>query len=234
MARNTAATNIVLPRSVEDPETWTTIVIKSKALRLFSLQTAPEAFSSTYTRESTFTYDIWEDRLRNPLATTIVAVADNYTGQNDIELLTRGKWVGIIVLIGPKEEPFVPEDRSLWQKSPPDGAASTHGSSLTVQHVHLNAVFIDPEYRGRGLANGLIKDALRVADVGGRERGAEKIRATILVDKDNIAASKLYQKLGFTIVKEETFLPPRKETADETKIAAYGSQIYLMEHWSNG
>jgi hypothetical protein len=48
-----------------------------KAFRLPSLHLAPEAFSSTYAREVSFTDDIWYGRLCHPGASTFMAVGDS-------------------------------------------------------------------------------------------------------------------------------------------------------------
>ena len=64
-----------------DDATVQSNLARYKAFRLLSLQTAPEMFGSTYEREVAFTDDMWLDRLKNPLATTFLAVqADRVIG----------------------------------------------------------------------------------------------------------------------------------------------------------
>lgn len=43
-----------------------------KAVRLLSIQTAPESFGSTHAREVDFTDVVWYDGLSNPKATTFI------------------------------------------------------------------------------------------------------------------------------------------------------------------
>ncbi|KAJ3579333.1 hypothetical protein NPX13_g1227 [Xylaria arbuscula] len=55
---------------------------KYKPFRLASLQQDPQAFGSTYERELAFDEETWLSRIKNPLATTFVAVrADNSSNQ---------------------------------------------------------------------------------------------------------------------------------------------------------
>jgi hypothetical protein len=54
-----------------------------KKLRLKSLRLNPEAFTSTYEDEALFAVDVWENRLKNPLASTIVAILADAGAQPD-------------------------------------------------------------------------------------------------------------------------------------------------------
>jgi hypothetical protein len=76
---------IQLPKDPDGIRDW---VEKYKAFRLYSLQTAPEAFGSTYAREIAFGDEVWNQRLTNPEAATFVA-------------LQSGKIVSTITAVGP-------------------------------------------------------------------------------------------------------------------------------------
>ncbi|KAF2094802.1 hypothetical protein NA57DRAFT_16470, partial [Rhizodiscina lignyota] len=204
-----------------DPDKWATIISKQKEFRLFSLRTAPEAFSSTFARESAFTPDVWEDRARNPLASTIVAVAlddDESATQDDVDILVKGKFVGITVLLGPKEESFAQASKSPWETMKVESKNSDTNDINRALYCHMNAVFVDPAYKGLGIAKSLIDEAIVLGEVRSIDRGADAVGFTILVEKENIAATKLYQKCHFNIVGEETIKSPRKEKADGTPI----------------
>lgn len=62
---------IQLPR---DDRGIRTCLEEVKNFRLFSLQSAPDAFGSTFAREVEFTDAVWYDRLANPDVVTFVAL----------------------------------------------------------------------------------------------------------------------------------------------------------------
>jgi hypothetical protein len=45
-----------------------------KAFRLLGLRTAPKAFGSSYEKEVAYTDDVWVSRLKDPKATTFLAI----------------------------------------------------------------------------------------------------------------------------------------------------------------
>ena len=57
---------------------------------------------------------------------------------------------------------------------------------------HLEDLIVDPAYRGRGLAEKLLRQAIDAA----RENNLSRVELNAL--NDNEAARKLYEKLGFT------------------------------------
>jgi ribosomal protein S18 acetylase RimI-like enzyme len=57
---------------------------------------------------------------------------------------------------------------------------------------HIEDVLIDPDYRGRGLAEALVSHAIEAA----RERNLTRVEVNALTS--NQPARKLYEKLGFT------------------------------------
>src|SRR6266480_4426815 len=97
-----------LPRSINDAEKWSQLRDKLKILRLRSLQEDPEAFSSTYAEEVKFSNEVWEKRMTNPLAVHLIAVercseTESDKPAEDMSALLSGNWLGVLVLIGPKE-----------------------------------------------------------------------------------------------------------------------------------
>lgn len=65
----------------------------------------------------------------------------------------------------------------------------------TPDRLHVGNFYVDPAYRGTGLADDLIARAIQHA----REDGAEEL--TLEVDVDNDRALAYYEKLGFEIAK---------------------------------
>jgi len=62
---------------------------------------------------------------------------------------------------------------------------------------HINAVFVIPESRQRGIATLLVKEALRYAS----EQGCQEADLNVLFNNDN--AKGLYKKLGFKVFRYE-------------------------------
>ncbi|KAK7193756.1 hypothetical protein DPSP01_000310 [Paraphaeosphaeria sporulosa] len=172
-----------LPKSHDHPQTWQVLIAKQKTLRLQSLLTSPEAFGSTYERESTFTDAEWEARLKNPIAHTLIAVDSNAphavhkpndddqdAGTDDDDLY--GAWVGSVVLIGP-----------------------TEGDGMLIATYDINALFILPEARGTGLGAELVESA--VSEAQKLARGAMRVVVRALVVRGNERVLKLYERAGF-------------------------------------
>lgn len=211
-----------------------------------SLISAPESFSSTYAREVAFEPSVWEDRLRNPLAHTFVALSEEFRSPGDTQkaisladiqdetvMLLTGRWVGMIVIMGPKEESFVQANKSPWQTVGSSLEKSDGDSSQpAILYYHMNAMFTEPAYRGQGIGLSLIEQAYSFATKQSREKGTARMRCNILVDKINSAASKLYQKSGFNAIAEETMASPRKERVDGTTIPEHNIQVLTMERWT--
>ncbi|KAJ4354397.1 uncharacterized protein N0V89_006133 [Didymosphaeria variabile] len=168
-----------LPKSHSHPPTWKALIAKQKTLRLQSLLTSPDSFSSTYEREIAFTDADWEARLQNPSAYTLIAVKstasragnDRDEGRLDSDYLD-GEWVGSVVLVGPEEK---------------------HGSPFAT--FDICALFVLPEARGTGLGGKLIEsaasEAQRLAGV------ASKVLIRAGVARGNERVLKLYERAGF-------------------------------------
>jgi len=99
-----------LPKSCDDAQVWKILVQKQKEFRLRSLQLTPNSFGSTYEHELAFDDETWASRLRNPLATTFVAVSadcDTNAGRkssspSSLESALCWKWIGGLVFDGPQ------------------------------------------------------------------------------------------------------------------------------------
>jgi len=72
------------------------------------------------------------------------------------------------------------------------GAASLahHG-----QRVHLVGLYVDPNYKGRGVAGRLVEAAAGLA----RERGARRLTLATMRETGNVP---LFERLGFQVVEE--------------------------------
>jgi ribosomal-protein-alanine N-acetyltransferase len=79
--------------------------------------------------------------------------------------------------------------------------ARTHGCSvvgfcafwLVLDEIHINNVAVRPQFRGHGIGSALLHQALAEA----KRLGAR--RATLEVRASNLAARRLYERLGFYV-----------------------------------
>jgi GNAT superfamily N-acetyltransferase len=206
---------IQLPRNYDSGEPQRllqALAQKSKILRLESLQTNAEAFSSTYENESKFEDSVWEDRLKNTGARTLICLD---LGGHDpegecLETTTNVPWVGVTVLMGPRmlDGPYPPlGGESRWKAfpaAPVRSPSAKDGVGKSTMYL-INAVYVTPTERGKGLGKQLIEKVLEVA----RDE-FEKIKAPgeegvclVTVGKDNEAATGLYLACGFEVVGDE-------------------------------
>lgn len=81
------------------------------------------------------------------------------------------------------------------------GMAGAHLEPVNPKLAHLIAVWLEPEYRGTGLAERLIRSVIAWA----REAGAERI--TAWVTEINQRARRFYRRLGFIEQPERQTLP---------------------------
>lgn len=153
---------------------------KYAALRLSSLQTNPECFSSTYERESSFTMAKWRERLDSTGMVTIIA---SILSEEDGRGTPGSEWVGMATIVGPDMLPVLPFRA-------PEGS----------EYV-LGGMWVHPEHRLHGLGKTLIKGAfdwVRGVGVGqSTARGVHKKVLSLKVYSSNEDAIALYERMGF-------------------------------------
>jgi len=172
-----------------DPDAVRSHVSNYKAFRLLSLQTAPDAFISTYARESAFPDETWYERLANPFATTFVAFQSDHI-------------VSTLTLLGPlpnSAEESSPLE-SPWAAVTQDVSVSSTGADFL--HFRINGMFTLPGARQQGIAKALIDGAIRNVAERAKESGKDGV-VTIAVESENLPAKLLYIKCGFAVIKEE-------------------------------
>ena len=222
---------VTLPKGREWSETDETalaIAQKFREFRLHALQTAPEAFATSYENESRRGLDHTFERLRNAKAAHFFALANDApesTFMDDVDRLSKGKLVGQLVLLGPQDGGSGPSvsartDPFARMTTTVEAVSSGHGPSgpqeTPVMHFHLNGVFVDPSARRGGLGKALIDIALLRA-----EAEANKVSAvphvSISVNEENPSARKLYEKAGFKVVGEETYIQQPRMIMGESR-----------------
>ncbi|WP_150266976.1 GNAT family N-acetyltransferase [Paenibacillus tepidiphilus] len=68
----------------------------------------------------------------------------------------------------------------------------------TLHKGNIYAMYVSPQFRGKGAATALLQELLRRA---ARLEGLERINLTVMAD--NTAAMRLYERLGFTVYGTE-------------------------------
>jgi len=171
-----------------------------KNFRLKSLLLAPSAFSSTYAREVAFPDALWKSRLLSSLANIFIAQSATSTNSSLGKANFKTNILCHIALMGPLTiQPLVLEAPT----NPWDVKASTDQilkDAVRPWHFRLHALFTLPGARGKGLAKDLILMAVDFArDFTQRKIGEEnrEFVVSIAIEKDNVAAGRLYEKCGF-------------------------------------
>lgn len=72
------------------------------------------------------------------------------------------------------------------------GIACAYMNDQILKEAHLQMILVDKEHQGKGIGKSLCQAILRKS----REAGMEK--CVLTVDRSNINAQKLYEKLGYT------------------------------------
>jgi GNAT superfamily N-acetyltransferase len=203
MAYNTTIRPIPKPVSEE----YITHYIR---IRLAALKTDPQAFGSTFAGESAFSREQWCARVDNPARTTFFATSAPSTMPNASERVTgsyhdqdlhESKWIGTLSLLGPDMLRGIP--------FPPKIAEAEDGDP---QIYMLIGMWVDPEFRKKGVGKQLVERALRTVrdfSVIDNDRGNQdekslnkKLMVLVLeVDDANIEARRLYESQGFVVVE---------------------------------
>ncbi|KAL5336029.1 hypothetical protein BJX70DRAFT_410086 [Aspergillus crustosus] len=176
------------------------VLKKYTSLRLTSLQTNPEAFTSTHAREIQFTEEVWKTRLLNPLAGIFTAVG-NGNDDSGWEKFSTNTWLGQVSLLGPvllppgnREAEDVPwelfKDLDFSQ-----AAKAVIPAGSKVAYV-LDGMYVVPLARGRGVGKGLVGAAVRAVERDSKERGVSATIA-VLVLEGNGRAKRVSERAGF-------------------------------------
>lgn len=207
---------LVLPRQTSSPETWQSLIAKTKQLRLEALKTSPTTFASTYAVEVEFEIQKWHDRLLNPAATHFIAV-DCISEENeivdDLARLLSNTWKGVLVMLEERDQPAV----SAANHTPWDALTALKQSNALVEqdpkqkqsvlHYHMSGFFVRSQYRGRGVGTALIEAAIKHGDEQRDLTGREQCHYTLVVDDYNTSAINAYEKCGFAVFRREEFTP---------------------------
>ncbi|KAJ2987790.1 hypothetical protein NUW58_g4317 [Xylaria curta] len=166
---------------------------KYKPFRLASLQQDPHAFGSTYAREIGFDDETWLSRIKNPLATTFVAVQSA-----DKQVVASTSLIGPLPNAAPASNPYQIVSEAI-PRSDATANSSHHAEPLCFQ---MSAVYTSPEARGQGLAKSLIEAATEEARSRAHGQGRPLV-LSVVVYATNSAAISVYERCGFARGVEE-------------------------------
>ncbi|KJA15280.1 hypothetical protein HYPSUDRAFT_48502 [Hypholoma sublateritium FD-334 SS-4] len=156
-------------------------VIKYSQIRLSTLKTNPEAFSSTFEEAAQYTQHQWSERVNTDGRTTLAATRD-----------VDKEWLGTLSLLHPR---MLRPMTDVFPRIPRVGDAIAQGK---IDRYLLVGMWVRPSARKTGVGQRLIKAAL---DIIKDEAGAPIKMVFLKVHMGNTVAQGLYSKLGFV---EET------------------------------
>ncbi|KAJ7940323.1 acyl-CoA N-acyltransferase [Mycena leptocephala] len=165
---------IPVPPSEED-------VTKYSQLRLLGLKTNPEAFGSTFERESMNTKAEWRTRIDKKERFTIIARLVSTDAEDSI---AREEWVGTASILTPEMM-----------------GAHTYG---------VVGMWVHPEHRRKGLGKKLLAFGIEWVRARTEEMPDAERRVTLEVHRPNKAAKALYDGLGFVESKDEACEDPNR------------------------
>ncbi|KAF7557528.1 hypothetical protein G7Z17_g516 [Cylindrodendrum hubeiense] len=197
---------VTLPKSLPDPTQWDQLIDRYKSFRLLSLQLSPEAFGTSYAREVTFPLETWTSRLNNPIAFNTIIVSDPKPGStDDLSLILNSEWLASLTIVGPLESKTAAKAYEESVHFSPD-SVNFGPPAIGVKSTYvLNAMYVLPSERRNGLANMIIEYAKRLSV----EMDGGKVTMALIVDFDNVPATKSYQKSGFKLVHDYWFDDPQ-------------------------
>ncbi|PPQ98797.1 hypothetical protein CVT24_003355 [Panaeolus cyanescens] len=164
-----------------------------KLIRLSSLYTNPEAFGSTFARESLFTPETWFDRVNGQARRIIFAIPAHIQH----EILPSGCnlpntfWMGTVCVLWPEMIKAIPP----VDPYPLELARREEKGDVDVYMIV--GMWVHPDSRRLGVGKALIHYAIQNV-LAAESAGGEKQKViTLKVHEGNKAATALYQGVGF-------------------------------------
>lgn len=200
----------LIPQTFPTSEERGKIVHLYKRLRLAGLNQDPKAFSASYETEVEFPYEKWLARIQNPQARTFIALDEGETVPSSGDALTAllsREWLGTVTIVGPKFALSNEIDLNAPWRVFTEGDRYTvpQADNRDVVAVYMIAgMFVLPASRGRGNGRRLVEAAAR--HTRGASPATERTLLVLLVEADNKAARKLYERCGFQKCNEEVAL----------------------------
>ncbi|GIK05402.1 hypothetical protein Aspvir_009511 [Aspergillus viridinutans] len=199
----------LIPQAFPTPKERDKIINLYKHLRLAGLKQDPKAFSATYEAEAEFPYEKWLSRIQNPQARTFIALKRDdtvHSPDDGLTALLSREWLGTVTIVGPKFAFSSEIDLNApWMVFTEGDRYTTPPANDTdaVAVYMITGMFVLPASRAKGNGRRLVEEAVKYA------RGASATMRTLLVllvEADNEAARKFYERCGFQKCNEEVVL----------------------------
>ena len=171
----------VLPNPAPNHDTLLRYSARLKALRLRSLKDDTKSFISKYESEVDQPEDFWLNRLRSDRAFHLVLARES-TESSSATLLQK-EWVGFVVIIAPAR-----------------GKVQNTGQPSSSEW-EMAALYIEPEVRGQGLGERLVRATIDYVKGHGFINENETQCCLTSVRHGNDNALWLYQRLGFRVIE---------------------------------
>ncbi|RAO71832.1 uncharacterized protein BHQ10_007844 [Talaromyces amestolkiae] len=178
-------------------------VFKYRQLRLEALKVSPASFASTYEAEAAFTDEYWVKLLTSPGRETFICAA--IPRPDNVHQFSNGtsKWVGQV---------------SILASSSSDPSSNNIDPGNDNERWQMLSLFTFPEYRGKGLGKKLCHEVLDfIRDFKDQPKVAE---LSLVVKAHNTAAVRLYERLGFAIVRRCTLVEALTANGDSHLLPA--------------
>ena len=202
-------TIVTMPKQYKDDALLHRYVDKYKELRLRSLKSDPDSFSSTLASESKQLFEFWTGRMMNPRAQHFVAVQLNENSSvasiaDDPHAILETEWVGTLVVLGGKAVAI--DDQSPW-KSLARGRFMEDGVTANSDSIrlayHLAGFYVAPESRGQGLGGSLVQKGMEMIAHENQTTHISGAICTVGVSHRNLVVRRLFKRVGFVEIAEE-------------------------------
>ncbi|RHZ53931.1 uncharacterized protein CDV56_107416 [Aspergillus thermomutatus] len=203
--------NIALvPREFPTEKELDKIVDRYRHLRLAGLKQDPKAFTANYETEAQFPYEKWLSRIQNPKARTFIALDQGERVNSSHDALTAllsREWLGTVTIGGPKfvssSEIDIEAPWKVFTESDRYAAPPVDDRDAVAVYM-IAGMFVLPASRGRGNGRRLVEETVKYTR--GASPATERTLLVLLVEAENEAARKLYERCGFRKCSERVEL----------------------------
>jgi ribosomal protein S18 acetylase RimI-like enzyme len=208
MALRSRFTIVTMPTRYKDDVLLQRSVNKYRELRLRSLKSNPESFSSTFANESGRPVDFWMNRMLRPRARHLLAVElSNYSSAPSVadepQAFLESEWVGMLVLLGPSSvaNDSTPGKTLLRGRLVEDN--TDENTEIVTSTYHMAGFYVAPEHRGHGIGGALVRAAMEVIANDRVKIPTPKAICTVGASHTNLVVLRLFKRMGFEEVAED-------------------------------